>query len=80
MLRLTIFCFLSSFFGFSALASAEDFAFARTRPLMALCAELRDRYGLLVTYEDAPGDLITEVSSEVHPNGRTFFFPRWKLT
>lgn len=55
----------------------EDFAFARTRPLMALCAELRDKYSLLVTHEDAPGDRITEVGNETHLNGRTFLFPKW---
>jgi len=63
---------------FTAVTSAQDFSFARPRPLMALCAELQNKYGLLVTYEDAPTDLIWETGSEIHPDGVKFLFPKWK--
>jgi hypothetical protein len=78
MLKPITFCSLLLLLGFAASLWSEDFPFTRTRPLMALCVELQDRYGLLVTYEDAPTDPVTETSSEVHPNGITVFFPKWK--
>ena len=55
---------------------AEDISLTQPRPLMALCAELQDKHGLLVTYEDAPTDPITETRSESRSNGRSFLFPK----
>jgi hypothetical protein len=61
------------------LSPAADVAFARPRPLMALCAELREQYGLLVTYEDAPYDPTNELDSTVIPrNNVKTLAPKWK--
>ena len=46
------------------------------RPMMALCTELQDRYGLLIAYEDAPTDPISDTASEVRSNGGAYRFPR----
>ena len=51
----------------------------RPRPMMALCAELRDKYGLAVTYEDAPADPATELDVEIVPrNGVRSLTPKRK--
>ena len=77
MFRQFVYCYFLLICG-GLVVLGEDLTFSRTRPLMVLCTELQDKYGLLVTYEDAPGDPITEVNSEVHSNGVTFLFPKWK--
>jgi hypothetical protein len=72
-------CSLFLTMGLPAFASGEDFAFAQPRPLMALCAELQEKYGLLITYEDAPYDADREVDSAIIPrNGIKALTPKWK--
>ncbi len=77
MFRQLVYCYLLLILS-GLIVLSEDLTFSRTRPLMALCTELQDKYGLLVTYEDAPGDPITEVNSEIRSNGVTFLSPKWK--
>ncbi|MBV8896958.1 MAG: hypothetical protein JO051_10640 [Acidobacteriaceae bacterium] len=52
---------------------------AQPRPLMALCAELTEKYQLLVTYEDAPFDPASELDGQIIPrNGFWALTPKWK--
>jgi hypothetical protein len=61
------------------LSHAADLAVSRPRPLMGLCAELREKYGLLITYEDAPYDPANELDTEIIPrNGAKSLTPKWK--
>ena len=79
MLRRIVFCLLPLILSAPALVPGEDFAFARPRPLMALCADLAEKYGLLITYEDAPLDAGSEVDSQIIPrNGLRALTPKWK--
>jgi len=46
---------------------------------MNLAAELGQRYGIAVNYEDAPLDPISDLGSEFHPsNGITYLMPKWR--
>jgi len=78
MQRIRAACLISLLAVVPAVVNGADIPFNRTRPLLALCAVLRDRYGLLVTYEDAPADVATELEHEALPNGNTVSFPKWR--
>ncbi len=79
MLKRIVFPVLVLTLSLSVLASGEDFAFARPRPLMAVCAELREKFGLSIIYEDAPYDGDRELDSEIIPrNGSKALTPKWK--
>lgn len=79
MPKRTTFCPLLVVLGFCAIAAAEDFRFDRPRPLMALSAVLEEKYGLPVTYEDAPFDSDSELEGQIIPrNGNTVQTPKWK--
>lgn len=62
--------------GFAA-APIDEIRIERPRPMGALAGELAERYGYLVTYEDAPVDL-REVVVERRPNGIEYRYPTWR--
>jgi hypothetical protein len=65
--------------GFSTAIWGEDFSFDRPRPLMALCAELGEKYGVLINYEDAPFDPVSELNTEIHPRTHAAILsPKWR--
>lgn len=60
-----------------AASPVDEIRVERSRPLAGLAAEMRNRYGYLVTYEDAPVDT-KEIVVERRPNGLDFRHPAWK--
>lgn len=73
-----VLCFLSLVLCLTMPLPGQEFSFARPRPLMALTAELRQTYGVPVTYEDAPYDPVSELSGEIIPrNGIISLTPKW---
>jgi len=58
-------------------AAADEISVNQSRPMMALAGELAQRYGYLVTYEEAPVDAVREVIKEPRRNGLEFRYPAW---
>ena len=60
-------------FSLAPLVFGEDIELDRTRPLLALTSTLQQRYGLLVTYEDAPRTRpVSSAASFVRAESRIF--------
>lgn len=56
---------------------ADTIAVAESRPLGKLAVQLAQRYGYLVTYEEAPYDSVN-LRPDPRPNGVKFLYPDWK--
>jgi hypothetical protein len=65
---------------FIALAfGASEFSYSQPRAMMALCNDLRHELGVLITYEDAPYEIESEVTSSVNVrNSSKVLTPKWK--
>ncbi len=72
---------LASLIGSCVPALAADpgaIEYHESRPLGKLTGELWERYGLLITYEEAPYDEKAEIVTDVYANSRRFRRPTWK--
>jgi hypothetical protein len=59
-------------------ADGSAIEYHESRSLGKLVGELWQRYGLLITYEEAPYDEKTEIVTDIYANGRRFRRPAWK--
>ena len=77
MLALLILVLLGAF-SQSLAATADEIEIREPRPLGRALPEVWERFGYMITYEEAPYDETTELLTTVYPNGRRFRFPAWK--